>query len=125
HDPAIRGGGVEAVLLPDPRQDRDCQFLLAIAGPAVRRHRGTWRVGEVGARGGAAGSTEEAIESAKVREDCRCHDEKGRTRKGCGPQDDRKKEASEAKEALAGRQATWLWRCTSAVYPGSTSQITR
>ena len=32
---AIRGGRLETVSVPDPRQDRDRQLLLGIAGAAV------------------------------------------------------------------------------------------
>ncbi len=37
--PAIRGGGIKAVSVSDPRQDHHRRLLLAIAGAAVRRTR--------------------------------------------------------------------------------------
>ena len=62
---AIRGRGLEAVFVSDPRQNRHGELVLAIAGAAVRRFRGAGRVGEGGAGRRAARRVAQAAEGAE------------------------------------------------------------
>ena len=95
------------------------QFLLAIAGAAVRRHRGIERLGEgsAGCRAARGGEKRPKARAAEVGKPARKTPAK---KKAARREDDGQSESARKRES---GYATWLW--VSAAYSGSTSQITR
>ena len=109
---AIRGRGLKAFSVSDPRQDRHGELLLAIAGAPVRRFRraGAWARAAHGRR--AARRVTQAAAGAKKQAA-----KTGRGQKAGG----QKAESREAKAAGVRPPGC----AVSAAYSGSTSQITR
>ena len=68
---AVRGGGLKAVSVSNPGQDRDRQLVLAAAGTAVRRSRGFDGLGEGVAGRGATRGVAQAAEGEEERRPAR------------------------------------------------------
>ena len=133
---AVRGGGLKAVSVSNPGQDRHGELVLAIAGAPVRRSGGTGALGEGGTGSGAARSVAQARRrlkaSVRAKATARRPSSKAMragARRKVTASAVAAKTAATAKlrqtpsAVTSARQATWLW--VSAAYSGSTSQITR